>query len=175
MQRGAKKGPKKGEDWCTLPFSSTADIHPAFYQLWNRQSHQKENSGPRRFSSCAIEALSVWRRGRPVHILRGALFGGTVSLFWGPRSSFSRRIPTTRSSGKRGLLNIPREKRQCCPTLVSVCVCVWRAAFCVRPSQNKPAEISLCSQRSAGKVLSENSSPPGVSEDKHERLMDRWL
>lgn len=111
--------------------------------------------------------------GSPVHILRGALFGGTEGLFRSHRSSFSRGIPTTRSSGKRGLLNIPREKRQCCPTLVPVCVCLMRGLLLSgRVKINPPRSVCVAKDQLV-RCFRRTRPPPGVSEDRRERLMDR--
>lgn len=82
---------------------------------------------------------------------------GNSDLFQSWGSCFSHRIPSAQSSGKRALY-ISREKRQCCPTLVSLYVAqLDQQPSAVKRSQNKSAEISLysgvCIERSGGRCF----------------------
>lgn len=80
-------------------------------------------------------------RGRLVHILRDA-FGGTVSLFQSRRSSFSRWMPTSLSSGKRAAKYIWKEAQTLSNASASLLLSVPGVKI-------NPVEISWCSQRSA--------------------------
>lgn len=148
--------------------------HPSCFLSVMEPSKSSEGElWPSPFFFLRYRSTNCPTQGSPLPHTERCAFWGNSELVSEPQIQFLSRNTNHSQLWEKGAAKYTQRET---PVLsnISPSVCVSDARpSAVRPSQNKPAEISLCSQRSAGKVLSENSSPPGASEDKRERLMDR--